>query len=87
MIRGIFIGRTLVAGVISFTLFLSRALYKFYPKSPILELFNDPLVAYILFLIAGVVIVYPFLKGHLALVISAVMVAFITFFVYAYYIV
>lgn len=86
MMRGIWIGRPLVTGIITFTLFLSRALYKFYPTSPLLELFNDPLVAFILFLVAGLIIVYPFLKGPKALIISSCMVGFIMFFVYAYYI-
>ena len=87
MIRGIYIGRPAVAGCITFSLFLSRALYKFQPWNPVLEFLNQPLVAFIAFNMAAVIVLYPFMKGIKAILLAIIMEIFLLFFIYAYYVV
>lgn len=87
MIRGMYIGRPAISGVISFVLFLARALKQFIWNNPIIDFLNEPVVVFLLFLLAGIVITYPFLKGWRALVITPLMVLLITFFVYTYYLI
>ena len=84
-IRGIFIGRPLVAGALTMTAFAFRAISKFW-MNPVIEFFINPIVVFLLFLLAGIIILYPFLKGKLALVLGPLLVIVIAFFVYAYYI-
>jgi len=84
-IRGIYIGRPAVAGALTFSLFAFRALYT-YNKHPFFEFFNNPIVVFIIFLIAGLIVTYPYLKGWRALVIAPFMILLLIFFVYTYYI-
>jgi len=84
-IRGLYIGRPALAGGITFSLFLFRAVYT-YNKHPVIEFFNDPIVVFLCFLVAGVVMTYPYMKGWKAIVITPLMVALMLFFVYTYYI-
>ena len=85
IIRGIYVGRPLVSGGITFTLFAFRAVSRFI-MNPVVEFFVNPYVAFIMFLTAGVIMLYPFLKGVKALIIAPLLVLGIAFFVYAYYI-
>ena len=85
MIRGIYIGRPLVSGGITFTVFVFRAVST-YTTNWLIEIMTNPIVVFVLFLIAGIIITYPFLRGWRALVIGPIMVAMMVFFVYTYYI-
>ena len=86
MLRGLVIPRSMVSGVITSLLFTTRAIKKYVPHNSIIKLLNDPVVVFILFLIAGIIILYPWLRGIKAIILSILMVFFITFFVYTYYI-
>ena len=87
MMRGLFLPRSAVAGAITFLLFLTRAMEKYIPKNTFVQIFNDPIVVFILFTIAGTLVLSPLMKGIRAIILSIIMVFFITFFVYTYYIV
>ena len=86
MLHGIHIGRAFVTGFITFTLFGFRALNSYYPSDDIVQFFNDPYVVFFLFLLAGLVITYPWLRGWKTFIIAPGMILFIIFFVYTYYI-
>ena len=85
MIRGIYLGRPLISGAITMTIFTCRAL-SMYTMNPIIEIMTTPIVVFILFLIAGLVITYPCLKSWRAFVIAPLLVIVIIFFTYTYYI-
>ena len=85
MIRGLYVGRPMVAGALTFTVFAFRAVSKFM-MNPVIEFFINPFVVFIMFLIAALIITYPWLKGIRALIIAPLIVILIAFFVYAYYI-
>jgi len=87
MIRGMYIGRPAVSGAITFVLFMARALKQYIWKNPLVDFLNEPIVVFLLFLFAGIIITYPFLKGWRALVITPLMVMLIIFFVYTYYLI
>jgi hypothetical protein len=86
MIRGLYIGRATVSAGITFIVMLFRALAKMYPSDQFYQLMIDPVLVFVLFLIAGVIVMYPYLTGRKALFIAPLMVCLILFFVYAYYI-
>jgi len=76
----------MVSGAITMSVFVSRALSKFI-SHPALEIMINPITVFILFLIAALVVFYPWLRGVKALIMMPFIVLFIAFFVYAYYIV
>lgn len=75
----------MVAGILTMTVFAFRAISKFW-MNPVVEFFINPYVVFIIFLAAGLVILYPFMKGAKALILAPLLVIIIAFFVYAYYI-
>ena len=85
MIRGAFLSRSAAAGIITFTLFIARALST-YTMNPVISVLIDPLIVFIMFVIAGLIITYPYLKGWRAFVVAPLMIVFVLFFVYTYYI-
>jgi len=85
MIRGIYIGRFMVSGAITMTAFAARAISKV-ASHPILDLLIEPVVVFIMFLAAAMIVFYPSLKGRKALILAPLIVIAIAFFVYAYYV-
>ena len=92
MMRGIHIPRSAVSGAITFWLFGMRAASVYvWSENPqwlqdIVHFFNDPIVVFIAFMIAGLIIIYPWLKSWRAFIIAPMMTALIVFFVYTYYV-
>jgi len=89
-IRGIHISPYKVSGSITLLLMTMRAGSKYTWSEhwlfPLTEFFTMPIVAFVLFTIAAIIITYPHLRGVKALILSPLIVAFIGFFVYSYYI-
>ena len=85
IIRGLYIGRAAMSAMLTMTAFAGRALSKFW-MNPIIELLINPLVVFVLFLTAGLIVTYPLLKGVKGLIIAPALVIIVAFFVYAYYI-
>ncbi len=88
MIRGMYIGRPMVAGALTFTVFVFRALSKFiwHGNNVLIAFFINPYVVFCMFLAAGLIFMYPFFKGIKTLILAPLMVICIAFFVYAYYV-
>jgi len=81
------LGRTSVAGGITLSLFVFRALSKVvWPPNPVVDFFINPNVVFACFLIAATIVMYPFLRGRRALFVAPLIVILIAFFVYAYYV-
>jgi membrane-bound ClpP family serine protease len=92
MLRGIHITRPAVSGGITFFLFTMRAV-EIYVWSgteqwakDLVYFFNNPVVVFVMFLFAGLVITYPWFKGWRTFIIAPLMIILIIFFVYTYYI-
>jgi len=86
MIRGIHIPPFLVTGAITMTFFMFRAISKFW-SHPIVDFFITPIVVFVGFLIAGIIIIHPQLHGVKALILGPLLVVVVLFFVYAYYLI
>ena len=90
MIRGLYISRYMVSGGITLTLFTMRAMTQFvWVKSPVypyIAFFTIPIVAFVMLMVAAIIVTYPMLHGYRALIIAPIMTFFVGFFVYAYYI-
>ena len=84
MVRGILLGRWMISGALTTTVFATRALSKLGYHQ--FDFFINPVVVFAMFLTAGLVMLYPFLKGIKALIITPLLVFIIAVFVYAYYI-
>ena len=86
MIRGLHIHPYMVSGSITITVVTFRMLaMHFGIGNPVIAFFMDPIVVFILLLIAGVVVLLPHLRGFRALILSVALVVFVFFFVYSYY--
>lgn len=85
MIRGVHLSGAAIAGSITMTVFVFRALSRFFAH-PLIEFMINPYVVFFLFIIAAVVVTHHWLKGPKALIIAPIMVIAIAFFVYAYYV-
>ncbi|OYT15241.1 MAG: hypothetical protein B7C24_14070 [Bacteroidetes bacterium 4572_77] len=86
MIRGIYIGRYMISGAITMSIFASRAMSKLGWSNIIIDTMILPVVVYILFLAAALIVLYPLLKGIKALIIMPVVAFILALFVYAYYV-
>jgi hypothetical protein len=80
------ISRTIISGAITLAIFMSRALSKFFPGNPALTALTNPYVIFVMFCIAGIIILWPYLKGWKAAILGPMLVFLAAFFVYAYYI-
>jgi len=91
LIRGIHISRFHVSGIITLVLFTMRACsvwtWSKHWAYPITEFFTTPLVAFIMLMVAAVIITYPWLTGAKALFIAPTITLFVGFFVYTYYVI
>lgn len=80
------IGRASVAGLITMTIFVSKAISK-YIEHPVIETLLNPYVIFVLFCAAGTILLWPFLKGWRAFILGLLIVIFAAFFVYSYYVI
>ena len=86
MIRGIYIGRYMISGAITMTVFAMRAASKLGVNHFIVDAFINPVMVYILFMAASIIVLYPYLKGIKALIIAPLVAIMLAVFVYAYYV-
>jgi hypothetical protein len=80
------ISRTIISGAITLSIFVSKALSKFFPDNQAITTMTNPYVIFVLFCVAGIVLLWPFLKGWKAAILGPMLVLFAAFFVYAYYV-
>jgi len=86
MIHGIYVGRYMISGAITMTVFVARAISKFF-EHEFLDMLTNPFFVFVAFIIAGIVVLYPWLTGVKAVILMPLLVLFVAFFVYAYYVV
>ena len=84
MIRGIYIGRYMISGAITMSIFMARAFDAVFDH-PVLDFLVNPLVVFCLFITAAIIVFYPYLRGVKALIIIPIIVIGVGFFIWAYY--
>lgn len=87
MIRGLHIHPYMVSGSITITVVTFRMLaMHFGTWNPVIAFFMNPIVVFILLLVAGIVVLYPHFHGFKVVIISIALCVFVAFFVFSYYI-